>query len=510
MASLRRLLALALVPDVLGVRRGFGTDQAPVVTATHVVDKIGSLLETHLDKSRAKVRRTMHSVRLSTQSSREEVTPELRPALNEALDKVISGIETNVDPEIIQQHKNTQQKIDDRLTHLQNIKDKQLTRFQKAKDQDLSWFGCIEKEKEFLAQLETKKLQLQEAIITKKQKKEAAENTRPFVHAPESYPWSTAFECDALTDEGCKSALGDLEHTVDTFLETLDAQIDAATSTNTEAEQAAQSAKQDVQVARESVDAADQKWSTRAELCNDKFALRNSIMCRFGYLVQKQCRSKLKFEDLLHEIDRTNGGIWSHPDRVEQWRAASVTKCMLQKVKSDFQINADTMTECDKAVNYDDDVGVLARKTVEVTQATQFDSYDCESTSITFSGRTWEVPEGAAISSTEYKDTDSSLAVSFKWDTYPFEFCSDFADTCATHVCEDQSVSDKTFTCSMGACTDKLCCREHSTPQQRCGSHECEFGNPLDAGTICPNEGCDDDTCSCLVETETTHGKNGR
>lgn len=499
MVSLRRLLAMALVPNVMAVRRGFGTDQAPVVTATHVVDKIGSLLETHLDKSQAKVRRTMHAVHLSTQSSREEITPELRPALNEALDKVIAGIVTNVDPEIIQQHLNTQERLDKKVTSLVKNKERVLALFDNAKDKDLKWFGCVEKERELLVELETKKSEFEAAKVLKNQKKVSAEDTRKFVHSAESYPWSTAFECDPSKDEKCEAALGVLSNKVDTFLQTVDAQIDAATNTNADAEQAYESAKQAVNTAKISRTDAEATWATKADLCNDKLAVRNEKMCKFGYKVQKQCRKKLLFDDFLYEIDRTDGGAWSHPDRVEQWRAASVTKCMLQKVKSDFQINSDTMTECDKAVNYDIDVGVLARTPTEVTQAVTFDNYNCDSTSITFSGRTWKVPEGAHISSEDYNNTDSSPSASLKWDTYPFEFCNDIADTCATHICEDESVSDKTFICNKGACSDRLCCREFSLPKQRCGSHTCELGNPLDVQTICPNEGCDDEVCNCPV-----------
>merc|ERR1719497_78936 len=100
----------------LAVRRGFGADSTPA-TATHVVEKITSLLQAQMGDSAAKskVRRTVQAVHLSTQRASEQITPGMRKDLNEALNEVVKEIESIVDQKIQEDHKNTQTAIDSKV-----------------------------------------------------------------------------------------------------------------------------------------------------------------------------------------------------------------------------------------------------------------------------------------------------------------------------------------------------------------------------------------------------------
>jgi len=394
MMSLRCLLLVALAPAAMAVRARFAADSAPA-SAVHVVDKIGSLLQALQDKSQSKVRRTMHDVHLTTQRVSEGITPESKESLNTLIEKVVDAIKLKVDVKIKIDHKNTQDEIDKRLLSVQKYGTYALIKHRSAVDADKKLFVCIGDERELLAVSEELEKTAADSRSNANEACQLAQDTTFERLATEDQLERLAFQCDSSVGDRCdhaKTAFGDA---VDKFLEDLEGAVDGAEATHASAKTACSDANDDTIKKQSAMSDAYNLYNDKAEECQQLIEPRDEAICLFGLKLQQKCKGVTKFEKLMDNIDETDGGDFSHPDRVEQWRASQVTQCMLEQVMIDFQINSDTMTACNKKVNFDGDVGLLNRKAAEFAITTSTENFSCkeEMTKIKFFGQRWVKPE---------------------------------------------------------------------------------------------------------------------
>jgi len=374
-----------------------------------VVDKIGSLLQAHLDKSQSKVRRTMHAIHLSTQRVSEQETPEARENLNAVLDKIIEAIKTNVDLQIKADHANTQQEIDTSVQTVVDSHNNAATKYDTSKNADAAWMDCMAIEKTKLQESETAGNTSFSSLSNEEELCQVEIDTAPFsAVTPEE---DFAYVCERETEEDengndeCAREPDDFKRRVDEYVEELEASVAAAKILYANAKSACDTATEESSQANILANDAISAWSTQRDECVELNGTRKDAICLFGTKFQIKCTNLASYESLMDEIDQSNSGQNSHPDRVEQWTASHVTQCMLSKVKEDFEINSVTLQECNSTVDFEAHVGQLDRKATEIAGASS-PHFSCTDTKIYFHGTTWIVSssgeDGEVIQSEDY------------------------------------------------------------------------------------------------------------
>merc|ERR1740139_1572526 len=97
---------------------------------------------------------------------------------------------------------------------------------------------------------------------------------------------------------------------------------------------------------------------------------------------------------------------------------------MLSKVVEGGEINSASLDKCEKSANFDGSVGALDKKESTFKALTSSDKFTCSEKQITFTGKTWNVPEGDAPASSEYTIEEYHPEVSLAADAPAFGFCA--------------------------------------------------------------------------------------
>jgi len=455
-------LLISLCHVGMCVRKGFGAESTPV-TATHVVDKITSLVQTHLAESsasRSKVQRAIHAVRLSTQRASEQITPGMRPALNEALTKVVTEIERIVDKKIKEDHQNTQTAIDGKVQNIRAHTQEAKARHEDAVNLDKTWFECVAEEKaklELVEQAERSVADSRAALDEPCQRKEDTSD-----YSVDLAVDKFVFQCDKSQDSNCSTAFGTFDQNVETLLSDLKSKKTAASNAYQQATDDCQKANDDLNSKKADLGDKRNAWLSQRVDCDDAKDRRDAAMCHFGLKLKTKCVSVSEYHSLIVDVEKSSGGVYSHPDRVQQWRASHVTKCMLGKVVSDFEINIDTMNACAATVDFEAQVGKLDKKTIEVADLTSDANFTCKEETIKFFGQIWARPEDEDNAKSEdYIRSSWQPEINFGEDSAPFAFCETDVERgiCADHRCMrgkiDRGLMD--HVCQAASCTDDEC-----------------------------------------------------
>jgi len=440
------------------VRRGFGAE-----SATHVVDKITSLVQTHLadsGTSRSKVQRTIHAVRLSTQRASEQITPEVRPSMNEALSKVIAEIETNVDKKINEDHGNTQTAIDGKVQNIRTHTQEAKARHEDAVKLDKAWFECVAEEKSMLEQVEQaekSEADSRAALDEPCQRKEDTSDISIDLACDKF-----VFQCDISQDSNCSTAFGTFNQNVERFLSDVKSKKSAAVNAYQQATNDCQKANDDWNSKKADLGEKRSAWFSKRVDCDEAKNKRDAAMCHFGLKLQTKCQSVDEYHSLIVDVEKSDGGVYSHPDRVQEWRVSHMTKCMLSKVVSDFEINMETMKACADTVDFESQVGKLDKKSVEVADLTSDANFTCKEETIKFFGEIWARPEDEANAKSEdYVRRSWQPEINLGEDSAPFAFCETDVEKgiCADHRCMrgkiDRGLMD--HVCQAASCTDDEC-----------------------------------------------------
>jgi len=441
---------------------GFGAESTPV-TATHVVDKITSLVQTHLAEgstSRSKVHRTIHAVRLSTQRASEQITPGMRPALNEALSKVVTEIERIVDKKTKEDHQNTQIAIDEKVQTISAHTQEAKARHQDAVNLDKTWFECVAEEKNKLELVEQAERSVADSRAALDEPCQRKEDTSDYSIDLEVNKF--VFECNKAQDSNCSTAFGTFDQNVETLLSDLKSKKAAAANAYQQATDDCQKANDDWNSKKADLGDKRNEWFAQRVECDDAKDKRDAAMCHFGLKLQTKCKSVSEYHSLIAEVDKEDGGVYSHPDRVQQWLVSHVTKCMLGKVVSDFEINEAIMKECAGTVDFESQVGKLDRKSAELSDLTSDENFTCLEETVKFYGQIWARPEDEDnAKSDDYIRSSWEPEVNLEEDSAPFAFCQTDVEkgVCADHRCMRGKIDKNLMghVCQAASCTDEEC-----------------------------------------------------
>jgi len=381
--------------------------------AAHVLGRIGALLQA----------RGVADLNNLRSLALQKITPGATNSLNEALTKVIDELEKEVETKIKSWHHDTGRAIDASVDALRVATTNAVGEKETADALDLAWNSCVRDEKAKRVAIEEAEDDLQQARNSQIEPCQQQEDRKATDFQPQAA--TLKFDCDISTHENCDAQIADYMAQIDSMLSGVTADTQVAVNSWTEAKNACDAAKADVVAKQSALGDATSAWQDARSNCQDTHESRQVALCIFGKELQRKCGKVTEYRDLLGEIEKVNGGGHSRPDRVEEWKAVSATKCMLSKVVEGAEISDAVLDACESAINFDRDVGVLDEKQGEFAELTSPAKFTCDEAVITFSGETWEVPTGEAPASSEYVSTKPfSLAVSLDEDSSPFALCS--------------------------------------------------------------------------------------
>jgi len=432
-------------------------------SVAHVMDKIGSLLEAH--GADAKV---LSNLKLF---AGQRVTPGATDSFNEILTRVINEIEADVESKIKSGHADTQAEIDRRIGNVKSTTTVVVERKSEADANDKDWSDCVRAEKAARVAVEEAEAALANSRSNINEPCQLQDDRAPYEWTPN--PEKLKFVCDISQSGNCDQQLTNYESQIGNMMAGLRSDVDAKVAAYTEAKQACDAAKADAVEKQDSRDAAVTAWEGKRTECEEKHEPRQVAICMFGAALQAKCEGVEAYRTLMAQIDQVKGGEYSHPDRVAEWKTTAMTKCLLSKVVDGAEVNEATLGACEQSVNFDQDVGVLDRKSQLFAELTSPDKFTCAEKTITFIGETWNVPEGDDPASSEYTKEPFHPEVSLAVDSVPFALCRG-----GNNGGKDKAPKHKLVDgCSRGG-----------RPFTQYGVERMEFGDQKAGEAICCNE----------------------
>jgi len=410
MVHLSKALICALAVDVSAIRQTLHDSKKG--TSTSALDAVSALVQSgDAAKSTADLNKVLSAL---------QATPEAMESLRASLTAVVGDLKTNVLSKIENGFQLTQVEVSSRMSDLTAATSAAVGAKAEADASDSNWIACIGTEKS--------KLEAHEAAVSALAAAEAAK-VQPCAEQDAAAPYSFTpelnfeFKCDFFSGD-CDSAQTNYNTMVNDMLSSLSNDLDAKSAVYTAAKGRCDDAKAFIVVKEGELEAAGDAYDTQRRVCSEQHADRNTELCVFGEKLQEKCSSLSLFTSLLDSVDQTNGGQYSEPDRAAEWDTTKTTICLLDKIVADQTIDDAALQACKDSINYKDQVGDLDRKDAELGEQTGGDNFNCEETTISFNGETWETPSADVSKppSTDYKKVAFAPPVTLA-DGRPFEFC---------------------------------------------------------------------------------------
>jgi len=347
-----------------------------------------------------------------------QATPNAEQSLNELLGKVVEDIQDTVSSVIIAGHNQTQEEVARRIRDLDAATQNTVAQKTVANQADDAWFACVGDEKASRMSVEAAEAALEQAEFEVGEPCRQQEERRSFSAEP-TFP--VFEECDLSLQGNCDAQVENFDSEVNSIVESLKQNLATHQTSYAEAKERCDVANANVVTKKSALDAANAALSSQKELCSQKHETRSLGMCLFGSDLQGKCEKVAAYEDLLAEIDAT-GNEFSHSDRIGEWTTTEMTKCVLNKIIAGGPLGANVMTECETAVDYEGDVGVIDRQTSDFEDLTTVEMFTCSESNISFLGETW-VGFTDATASTDYVKEPYHPEVDLSVGSPAFSFC---------------------------------------------------------------------------------------
>jgi len=347
-----------------------------------------------------------------------QATPNAEQSLNEILAKVVQDIQGTVSSLIIAGHHQTQEEVTNRISDLDAATQNTVAQKTLANQADNAWFACVGDEKASRISVEDAEAALAQAKVEVEEPCRQQEERRSFSAEPTLPVFG---ECDLSLQGKCDAQVVDFDSQVNSILESLKQDLAAHQTSYTEAKERCDVANENVVTKESALDAANEAFSSQKDSCSQKHETRSLDMCMFGSDLQAKCGKVTAYEDLLADIDAT-GNELSHSDRTGEWTTTETTMCVLNKIIAGGPLGTEVMDECERAVDYAHDVGIIDRQTPRFEELTTVEMFTCSESNISFSGETW-VGFTDATASTDYVKEPYHPEVNLAVGSPAFSFC---------------------------------------------------------------------------------------
>lgn len=373
-------------------------------SVSRVISEVAELLQMHRDDPAAE-----HEVDIMGTDAVE--------VLKGALGDVISEIEEDVQPQIMASRDATQAEINKRIEDLINANTNLQNHKETADAADQEWMSCVSHEKAKAKNIEDATVALEEARNSRNATCQLQEGSKRIEYQMDPEP---QFECDiSLSPEHtCGIQWQEFVNDVEVALEAWETEVDAAVEVYTGHVRACEQAEADERAKEAHLTRAIQHYEEQHQRCLDHHEERQLAMCNFETRYRHKCGLVKAYQDLMTEIDTEDGGDYSHPDRVQEWKATTMAMCLFKQIIYTSVVAATHVDACEADVDTDQlNLWRQHRRFIEFTTAP---NYDCEETTITFLGETWDIPASAPVPpapSAEYQRVPFHPEL-------PFSFCA--------------------------------------------------------------------------------------
>jgi len=349
-------------------------------------------------------------------------TPNLQEKFAGVLQTASAEIASKVQPMIKASQVATQTKIDNAVSAMQGA-DTAATQAKQAADAaDSKMFQCIAAEQAKRKVVEDAEQSLTTSRSNEKEACQIQQDNKGFAWAAQQKGYG--FACDLSTDGHCAGELGSFK----TKLESLKTEAAAALAAGQKKYSALKATCDDhaqrTVKAQSALTSAESAWAAQLKTCRALAAPRSTALCDYGTKVQSKCAAETSYNTLIAATKKAKGDDLSEPDRAEEWKHASVAKCMIGKAISkgtQSALDSADLQACAAEVDFSAQVGNLDRK--EAIAQKLASSHQCADGAITFSnGQAWTVPTGAKPKSSEYVKSQFTPTLTVAGGA-PFAFC---------------------------------------------------------------------------------------
>jgi len=357
----------------------------------------------------------LDSLRALVQNSTDAQQP-----LSEILTNMVTELQGSVSPLILAGHAATQDEVNRRISDLDAATEIAVAQKTIADQADEAWFECVGDEK-------AKRTSVEDADAASAQAKRDEEESCRQQDEKRSFSAELTHpvfeECDVSLQGDCGAQVESYESQLNGMSESLQHDFAEKQASYNAAKAVCEAASLDVVSKQSALEAANAAWSSQKDLCVQKHESRTINMCLFGADLQAKCEKVAAYESLLADIDAT-GTEYSHSDRLGEWTTVEHTICLMEGVIAGGLIDEPAIGECDKAVDYEGDVGTVDRHTSRFKDLTTAEMFTCSESTISFVGETWEVLPDALPLSSGYTTKPYAPEVSLTASSAPFSFCA--------------------------------------------------------------------------------------
>jgi len=382
----------------LAVRQNLKVNQAGSLAS--VVEKIGALIE-------AKGKNAAHSKVLDNIRMLAAATPGQTEALNDALTQVILEIEQNVDVKIRAAFSESQAAAVTAINDLDAETVKALAQKALATQADETWFQCIEVEKSRRVDVEAALAAENQAIADAIAPCQQQEDSKMFETDPSV---ANSLVCDFEDATDCSTKYGEYTNIVNGIVSKLKTDVQQATQTWTNNKNACDSANANTDAKVQAHTDAVSAWQSQKLGCQQQHEQRHLDLCSFASAFERKCETVSTYTDLIAKVESV-GNEHSEKDREAEWKTTEVTKCMLKKVIDGVDLDGTAADACESTVNYVGSVGQFDKKEAQFATLTSEAKLTCREMTITFYGKTWNLPVSESPASSEYTTTPNSPEV---------------------------------------------------------------------------------------------------
>jgi len=347
-----------------------------------------------------------------------QATPNVEQSLNELLAKAVEDIQGTVSPLIIAGHRQAQEEVSRRISDLDAATQNTVAQKTLANQADDDWFACVGDEKASRISVEAAEAALAQAKVEVEEPCRQQQERRSFSAEP-TFP--VFEECDLSLQGSCDAQVENFDSRVNSILESLKQDLAADQTSYTEAKERCDAANENVVTKESALEAANEALSSQKDLCSKRHETRSLNMCAFGSDLQGKCEKVTAYEGLLADIDAA-GNELSHSDRTGEWTTTETTVCVLNKIIAGGPLGAEVVDECERAVDYDRDVGIIDRQASRFEELTTVEMFTCSESNISFRGETW-VGFADATASADYVKEPYQPEVNLAVGSPAFSFC---------------------------------------------------------------------------------------
>jgi len=353
----------------------------------------------------------------------QDITPGVETDMNQALTKAIEEISIKVDAPIKSGHARSQKAIDAAFQDLKPDAAAVMKYKTEADEADHAHFECMDEEKGLLLTAEAADDAHQSAqkARTDPCQLQAQRATMDVTVSVKDFK----YDCDLNLDGLCEARQQHLQDHGESQYADLVASVQKNRELYQQAKLACDAAHSDVAAKKNAHTAALAAWTTQKSKCARLAANREESICLFGSAMQDKCIVKLpQYEYVVAQV-KAKGTDHSHPDRMQEWASAHITKCMMAAAKEGQDLNQALLAGCTKSVDYVNHVGQINYHEEAVAALLSPAQFTCApSQNISFKGTTWSVPDQKVLVSSDYKVTPFAAQLSLEAGTPPFQFCS--------------------------------------------------------------------------------------